>query len=78
MPSIQPGCGDAGKLSFDVHLRLLPEPFDRELHSFRVDITILSGECSASISMCSLEPDSTTLVQIGLETNVFRKAKANK
>ena len=24
-------------------LRLLPEPFDRKLHSFCVDITVLSG-----------------------------------
>ena len=78
VPSIQPGCGDAGKLFFDMHLRLLPEPFDRKLHSFRVDITMLSGECSASISMCSLKFDSTTLIQMGLETDIFKKAKANK
>jgi hypothetical protein len=78
VPSIQPRCGDAGKPSFEVHLRLLPKPFDRKLHSFCVDITVLSGECSASISMCSLEFDSTILIQIGLETDIFKKAKANK
>ena len=77
MPSIQPGRGDTWKLSFDVHLRLLPELFDYKFHSFHVGITMLLEECSASISVF-LELHSTTLIQIGLETDIFNKAKANK